>query len=216
MSDSIIYKQLYQKQESDFYARQLSLNNLNSVWFKKRQGKIFDLVDKYSNKGLILDIGCGNSAWHRGKHTVLGLDICYPMLRDNLDHLSSYSSLQADFDCGLPLKDNSVETVVISELFEHFVDYSLLIKEIGRVLKKQGRVIVSVPYCDFPGVWGWLFPLWCRYKWFKEKSEYYQNKCGHQDNFSVKKLVKSFQGYDLLTKYNLWFLTIFFVFEKKW
>ena len=45
----------------------------------------------------------------------------------------------------LPLKDKSVDVVILSEILEHLDKLSLAMKEIKRVLKKDGLVLASVP-----------------------------------------------------------------------
>lgn len=66
------------------------------------------------------------------------------------------------------ISTNTIETILAAELFEHVAEIELALKECFRVLKKGGRLIVTVPF---------LFPVhadpndyqrWTAQKWHKE------------------------------------------------
>ncbi len=46
----------------------------------------------------------------------------------------------------LPFADHSVDSVLMSEVLEHIPDPLLALKEINRVLKPQGTLLLSVPW----------------------------------------------------------------------
>lgn len=208
-------RQLYIARPPDFYAKQMNARGLRHWWFKKRQCITRGLVKKYYNGGLVLDIGCGNCVWNDEEIPTVGIDISDSMLKHNRKLLPSLYPLKADIFEGLPIKSNSINVVVITEVLEHIISYPSLINEIRRVLKIEGVVICSVPYSKFPGLWGLIFPLWCWYKGWKENDEYYLNKCGHKVNFNVKKVGQAFNDFMVLEKITLSLLTIFFVAKKE-
>ena len=198
----------------DYYARQMGSKSLRQRWFSKRQHLTAALVKKYHSGGRLLDIGCGNCLWNSGDVSTIGIDICEPMLRHNCRSNASFIPLVADISQNLPLKNESIETVVITEVLEHLPSYASHIEEIWRVLKKGGVVIASVPYAKFPGLWGVIFPLWCKFKGLKEKDEYYLRNCGHVVNFNMKMLQEAFSKFSLLEKIRLDLMTIVFVGKK--
>ena len=55
-----------------------------------------------------------------------------------------YADLNAR-DSSLPLDDDSVDVVICTEVIEHLTYGSSLVREISRILKKDGRAIISVP-----------------------------------------------------------------------
>jgi len=57
--------------------------------------------------------------------------------------------LRADI-CGLPFKNGFFDTVVCIDVLEHVENDSLAIAEMVRVLKKNGRLIITVPSSDYP------------------------------------------------------------------
>ena len=77
-----------------------------------------------------LDIGCGNNK----SENCLGIDI-----REIGD-----VDVIADV-CNLPFRDNSVDKILVKQLLEHFENPYIPIEEIYRVIKPEGRVIITVP-----------------------------------------------------------------------
>lgn len=206
---------IYLLQAGDYYVKQLNNKGLRPWLFKKRRDIIHRLVKKYYSQGTILDIGCGNSLWNKDNISVIGLDICEAMLKYNSNKAAGSFFIKSDISAGLPIKNGSINTVVITEVLEHIQPYVFLIEEIKRVLKKGGIVIVSVPYGKLPGVWGLIFPIWCRYKGWKDQDRYYANKCGHTINFNIKKIRQAFNKFALLELITLRLLTIFCVARKE-
>lgn len=63
----------------------------------------------------------------------------------------------------LPHADESFDVVLCSEVLEHVDDADDALRELHRVLRPGGRLLVSVPHADFPAAWdppnrllGWL------------------------------------------------------------
>ena len=50
----------------------------------------------------------------------------------------------------LPFKPNYFDCVVATEVLEHLDDDKTAIKEIYRILKKRGKLIITVPYKNYP------------------------------------------------------------------
>ncbi len=108
----------------------------------------------------ILDIGCGSGrhtcAAHQFKNvTVLGADISIRDLVEAKNRLNLHDRLGqhgggiwglsvADLTC-LPLKNNYFDLVIASEVMEHIPAHQTAAKELMRVLKPGGMLVVSVP-----------------------------------------------------------------------
>jgi len=208
------YSEMYANFPYDFYARQMISHGLRQKWLAKRQDLTRFFVQKYFQNGILLDIGCGNCLWNTQALPAIGIDICEPMLRYNRQKNLFFTPLIADISEGFPVKSETIGTVIITEVLEHFSSYPFIVEEIWRVLKKDGVVIVSVPYAKFPGLWGILFPIWCKFKGWKEKNEYYLRNCGHVVNFGPKKLSDIFHRFTLLEKKQLDLMTIFLAGKK--
>ncbi len=130
----------------------------------------------------VLDIGCGNgrhtaAAYNRDRVTAVGADRNHEDLiaaRDRLefhDRLGAHGGgtwcLTAADALALPFRGQSYDIVICSEVLEHIPDHRRAVREVVRVLKPGGTLVVSVP------------------RWFPEKicwalsREYHQANQGH-------------------------------------
>ena len=103
---------------------------------------------KYIKKNdLILDLGCGVQHYllNRGKHKFkLGYGLDYD-LRDCQEgniHLVNYK-----YQGSLPLKDDFFDKVFLLAVLEHIEekDVRALFSEFHRILRKNGRIIITTP-----------------------------------------------------------------------
>ena len=76
-------------------------------------------------------------------------DIVVDLDKEGLNTAKGYGldTLSAS-GCALPIQDNSVDIVLCLDLIEHVEDDYKLINEISRVLKRDGRVILTTPMRD--------------------------------------------------------------------
>lgn len=132
-------KQIYSETAGDYYKNRMVTLGITNLWFRKRQPVALNLVAKYHNVGLLLDLGCGNRLWNKSNIPVLGIDISASMLYYNLEHLSHFASLQADIFEGLPVKNNSINTSVITEVLEHFSCYDFFSFRDQKSFKTPGK-----------------------------------------------------------------------------
>jgi SAM-dependent methyltransferase len=86
---------------------------------------------------VIIELGCGTKK-EKGRIGIDRLDI------QGVD-------IVADIEKGLPfIPDNSIDEVYCSHILEHVDNFELLIREIARVLKKNGRAHIFVPHFSNP------------------------------------------------------------------
>jgi SAM-dependent methyltransferase len=94
--------------------------------------------------GTLLDIGCGDSPYRslaRNADLYIGVDV--PRSTD----FGYGINVSALFDGDkLPLADQSVRTVLCTEVLEHVSDPRSLIDEIFRVLEPGGMVLATIPW----------------------------------------------------------------------
>lgn len=114
--------------------------------------KLLGLWEKFSKDGLVLDVGCGrgNYGRHLRSSRYLGFDI-------NAQSLKNASNLHdAEYVCAdakhIPVKDNSFDLVLCSEVLEHLDDPSKSIKEVIRVSKKL--ILLTFPDEKVMGMFG--------------------------------------------------------------
>lgn len=116
-----------QSQETRFILRHI-LNMLNTI------------------NGRVLDLGCGWGFWvdkiRSEDKFVVGIDIRDIFDRDRISHNSRFILADA---MGLPFKNDSFDCVVSFDCLEHLADDLSSLKELKRVLKKNGTLLLTTP-----------------------------------------------------------------------
>ncbi len=117
--------------------------------FKNTRIYTWKWTDKFINNldknSLILDIGSGNGRNTIYKdHTIFGLDISFNQLlmNNNINKLD----IQSDMTC-LPFKNNIFDSIILIASFHHLKtiqERNECLKEIKRVIKKDGKILLSV------------------------------------------------------------------------
>lgn len=98
-----------------------------------------DFIKRYKNDGLVLDIGCGPSPYKRYFPNRIGLDTAS---KDGVDVVATIYEL--------PFENEKFDIILCTEVLEHLNSPESAIKEIARVLKKEGVLILTTRF---------LFPL---------------------------------------------------------
>jgi SAM-dependent methyltransferase len=114
--------------------------------------------------GIVVDIGCGPGVFVRYISPRAKYLVEIDVDRDSLGRVCSRNSdlrnvgfLTASA-LALPFSDESVDTVLFLEVLEHLTDDRGALEEIGRVLRRHGKVVLSVPVppgeVDEDSAWG--------------------------------------------------------------
>ena len=99
------------------------------------ENELLEFVQKQSK--VVIELGCGQTK----RSGAIGID---HLPLDGVDFV-------ADIEQGLSfLPDNSVDEIYSSHLLEHIGNLELLMKEIHRVLKPDGKKIAVVPHFSNP------------------------------------------------------------------
>jgi len=96
--------------------------------------------------GIVLDIGCGHMPY---KELIMNNPKVEKYLGMDLENSDIYNQIQPDIywdGYNIPLPDNSVNCVMLTEVLEHCPDPDKVLKEANRVLKSEGKIIFSVPF----------------------------------------------------------------------
>ena len=106
---------------------------------------------------VVLDLGCYDGAISMGyldfgAKRVIGVDIdAEAVARAQKDYQGENAEFHLSTIEGIPLSDNSVDTICCFDVFEHVEKPSEILKEISRILKPGGKIII--------GTWGWKHPF---------------------------------------------------------
>lgn len=124
------------------------------------KGIVTEAAERYNveiKDKIVLDLGCADGSISIGyldygaKH-IIGVDIDPVAIAKAQEkyttdksefHLSSVESI--------PLEDNSVDTILCYDVFEHVEKPETILKEVRRVLKPGGQMLVAT--------WGWKHPF---------------------------------------------------------
>lgn len=96
----------------------------------------------------ILNLGCGVGAYsflleqEFGDARIVSLDISRNCLRTGKQHFDISLPVRADA-LYIPFRDKSFDVVILSEVIEHIIEQSQLIKEISRVTKDGGYLVLT-------------------------------------------------------------------------
>lgn len=123
-------------------------------WFRNRRKIVFDLIKKFCgpNQGKkILDVGCGTGLLLKELEKfgeVHGLD-CAQEAIDYCKKRGLAESVKKGNILDIPFDDEQFDIVTALDILEHLEDESRALKEINRILKKNGIAIIFVPAFQF-------------------------------------------------------------------
>ncbi len=134
-------KEYYQLQQ--FFPNALSLF-INPFFFIRKNlvKSIRPMAGELSGK--LLDFGCGSKPYESLFNSVdeyIGVD----MVNEGHDHQNEDVDVFYDGHI-LPFEDETFDSVLTSEVLEHVPDIPYSLMEIKRVLKKKGKVLITVPF----------------------------------------------------------------------
>lgn len=120
---------------------------------------LLDLIRGLS--GVVIEIGCnvgyltGKIASVKNVTKVIGIDTNESLAVAVLSKIRNLGCgirfLYGASGTKIPVKNNSVDGIVISHVLEHFENPAEILKEIRRVLRSDGRLVVAVPKEKFLG-----------------------------------------------------------------
>lgn len=197
----------YENIEKDFYYNQTVSKNPLRKWFHLNRYRIANSLvkSKYKKGQKVIDFGCRSCDWNRDNLDVFGVDANEGFLRRAKQENRVYD-YKVTNTSDIELPDESFDIATAFEFLEHLEDYEKVIKEAGRLLKKGGSFIVSVPYDVILSLWRPLFFMQVILQGYIFGNPYYRERCGHVNHFSPEKIRNAF------TKHGF---TVEFVFDMR-
>jgi len=115
---------------------------LQRYWQRKRYRIVLDFSQRSER---ILDIGCGSNKILEAFPQAVGADIAFHKLRYRRHLINPL--VNADI-FNLPFKDHVFDEIFCQEVIEHIEKKDNVFKELNRVLKKDGLLILGTPDYD--------------------------------------------------------------------
>jgi ubiquinone/menaquinone biosynthesis C-methylase UbiE len=104
---------------------------------------------EYNMNAILLDCGCREGdnalriAQQIGTHQLIGLDYVHSAL--NRASKRGIFCIQSNLNENIPLYNESVDMILATDVIEHLINPSTFVKEMFRVLKPSGYIILDTP-----------------------------------------------------------------------
>src|SRR5258705_895717 len=132
------------------------LENVGDMALKRRARRMLEELE-LQDGNVILDAGCGDGFYLHllsklGKFQITGLDFDKNALKSAKKNLNGVKNVKIIHGSvmDLPFKSNTFHKVVLTEGAEHLPDDLKGLKEVYRVLKPGGILVLTVPNPNYP------------------------------------------------------------------
>jgi SAM-dependent methyltransferase len=95
-------------------------------------------------RGRLLDLGAGAVPLYEVYRELVDSVTCVDW--SGSAHQRAHIDIDADLNLGLPLPNESFDTVLLTDVLEHIYRPHALVEEIGRVLAPRGKLLLTVPF----------------------------------------------------------------------
>lgn len=126
-------------------------------WFVARRKLLRSIIEELElpSGAAILDVGTSTGTNLRllrdmGFHNVEGLDLSSEAIRWCVE--KGLGVVRQGSVCAMPFPNESFDLVLATDIIEHVDDDLLAMKELRRVTKGTGKILLTVP--AFPSLWG--------------------------------------------------------------
>ena len=137
-------RRLYNNQ---FFFTNLLSVFLNPFYFGRKGIYKYMKENTETLTGTLVDFGCGKKPYEKlfsKAEKYIGVDI------DDRGHSHKNEHIDVYYDGdSIPLEDNYADSMLSSEVFEHVDNLDEIVKELKRILKPNGCLLVTVPFVFF-------------------------------------------------------------------
>lgn len=185
------FEEIWHQVPPDYYQRGIEKNILQRIWHKnKLKYVVWAIRSQNKDPRNILDVGCA-SGWFLSelkeefkKADAFGIDVYGKAIDYGKKKYKNVSLRKADAH-KIPFQSNTFDIIVCCEVLEHVENPDQVIKEMKRVLGRNGVLVVEIDTGN------WLFKLvW--YFWTNLRKGVWRD--AHIYLFNIEKLQKLFRS----------------------
>jgi len=190
-------QEIWKQVPPDYYDQGIAKNFFQRLWHTRKLSQILKLLFSNSSS-TVLDIGCSSG--------VLTAEITKALPQSKITGLDSYKEAitfarskypHITFIIGdahkLPFKTRSFDLILCTETLEHLTDPRQALLEMKRVLKKNGKAIISMDTGNLLFKIIWFF-------WTKTKGKVWQNAHLHEFNVGLLENLIKKSGFKIRKK----------------
>lgn len=139
---------IWQQVPVDYYDQGLKNNLLQSIWHRQKWSVLRKIISSQQFQS-ILDLGCASGTFtnHLTKlfpqAKIYGVDVYDSAIKFAQKKYPYLNFIKADAH-QLPFRESAFDLVICYETIEHVADPSLVLKEMRRILKKDGTAILAM------------------------------------------------------------------------
>jgi SAM-dependent methyltransferase len=117
---------------------------LGSRFITNRIAEFYEIsIPKYV-RGKLVDLGCGKAPLYLLYKNFATEVVCVDW--GNSVHKNEYLDFECNLNEPLPFAGESFDTVILSDVLEHLQEPALLWREMARILKIDGSLLMNVPF----------------------------------------------------------------------
>lgn len=95
-------------------------------------------------RGALLDCGCGDVPYYEAYSKLVASVTCIDW--EHSLHENPYVDQYVDLNDILPFEGETFDTILVTDVLEHIAEPSLFMREISRITRPGGRVLIMVPF----------------------------------------------------------------------
>ncbi|MBP9500903.1 MAG: class I SAM-dependent methyltransferase [Candidatus Promineofilum sp.] len=95
-------------------------------------------------RGVLLDLGCGKVPLYEVYQPLTTDVICIDWA--NTLHPNQFLDVECDLNEGIELANDSVDTILCTDVLEHIAEPERLWRDMARVLRPGGKILLAVPF----------------------------------------------------------------------
>lgn len=139
----------------EFYERFWHDNTGKRFWdFELKWPKLSPFIPREKNI-VIVDFGCGNGEIISEMYKInpnaryIGVDVSETAIAAAQERFKEVEFLKIVDGGQIPIKDETADFIFTSEVIEHIYDTKNAFEEVSRILKPNGKILLTTPYHGF-------------------------------------------------------------------